>query len=259
MMKKLIAAAGSAALFALLPGCTHTRVPSQSVSPEERAWEEIIRDNYPGYTPPPTTSRSFQGHTEERASARIRTPLKPADDPAEVKNSEAKPAEAKGDAPAADAEAKPAEAKSDAPAADAEAKPAEAKSDAPAAEAKPAEAKGDAPAAAEAKPAEAKSDAPAAEAKPAEAKSDAPAAEAKPADAKPVDAKPETAANGNPAPPDPTNSTVYEVKAGDTLGSISRKAYGDARYSNIIFKANADILKNPDKLTPGAKLIIPKL
>ena len=216
MMKKLIAAAGSAALFALLPGCTHTRVPSQSVSPEERAWEEIIRDNYPGYTPPPTTSRSFQGHTEERASARIRTPLKPADDPAEVKNSEAKPAEAKGDAPAADAEANPAEAKSDAPAADAEAKPAE-------------------------------------------AKSDAPAAEAKPADAKPVDAKPETAANGNPAPPDPTNSTVYEVKAGDTLGSISRKAYGDARYSNIIFKANADILKNPDKLTPGAKLIIPKL
>ena len=123
MMKKLIAAAGSAALFALLPGCTHTRVPSQSVSPEERAWEEIIRDNYPGYTPPPTTSRSFQGHTEERASARIRTPLKPADDPAEVKNSEAKPAEAKGDAPAADAEAKPAEAKSDAPTADAEAKP----------------------------------------------------------------------------------------------------------------------------------------
>ena len=213
MMKKLIAAAGSAALFALLPGCTHTRVPSQSVSPEERAWEEIIRDNYPGYTPPPTTSRSFQGHTEERASARIRTPLKPADDPAEVKNSEAKPAEAKGDAPAA----------------------------------------------AEAKPAEAKSDAPAAEAKPAEAKSDAPADEAKPADAKPVDAKPETAANGNPAPPDPTNSTVYEVKSGDTLGSISRKAYGDARYSNIIFKANADILKNPDKLTPGAKLIIPKL
>ena len=201
MMKKLIAAAGSAALFALLPGCTHTRVPSQSVSPEERAWEEIIRDNYPGYTPPPTTSRSFQGHTEERASARIRTPLKPADDPAEVKNSEAKPAEAKGDAPAADAEAKPAEAKSDAPA----------------------------------------------------------AAEAKPAEAKPADAKPETAANGNPAPPDPTNSTVYEVKAGDTLGSISRKAYGDARYSNIIFKANADILKNPDKLTPGAKLIIPKL
>ena len=60
-------------------------------------------------------------------------------------------------------------------------------------------------------------------------------------------------------PPDPTNSTVYVVKSGDTLGSIAQKAYGSARYSDVIFKANSDILKNPDKLRLGMKLIIPKL
>ena len=60
-------------------------------------------------------------------------------------------------------------------------------------------------------------------------------------------------------PPDPTNSTVYEVKAGDTLSAISQKMYGNARFSNVIFKANGDILKDPNTLRPGMKLIIPKL
>ena len=62
-----------------------------------------------------------------------------------------------------------------------------------------------------------------------------------------------------PAPPDPTGSTVYEVRSGDTLGKIARKHYGSARYSNVIFKANSDILKDPNVLRPGMKLIIPKL
>ena len=68
----------------------------------------------------------------------------------------------------------------------------------------------------------------------------------------------EPASDGN-MPPDPTNSTVYEVKAGDTLSAISQKMYGNARFSNVIFKANGDILKDPNKLRPGMKLIIPKL
>ena len=64
---------------------------------------------------------------------------------------------------------------------------------------------------------------------------------------------------GKVAPPDPTNSTVYEVRSGDTLGKISQKHYGSARHANVIFKANGDILKDPNQLRPGMKLIIPKL
>lgn len=60
-------------------------------------------------------------------------------------------------------------------------------------------------------------------------------------------------------PPDPTSGTVYVVKSGDTLGKIAQKHYGKAAYSNLIFKANSDILKNPNQLRPGMKLIIPTL
>jgi nucleoid-associated protein YgaU len=100
---------------------------------------------------------------------------------------------------------------------------------------------------------------PAAEAKPADAEK--PAAEVKPADAeKPAaEVKPADAEKAKVSPPDPTGSTVYEVKSGDTLGKIALKHYGSARHSNVIFKANSDILKNPNLLRPGMKLIIPKL
>jgi nucleoid-associated protein YgaU len=60
-------------------------------------------------------------------------------------------------------------------------------------------------------------------------------------------------------PPDPTSGKVYVVKPGDTLGKIALKHYGKAAYSNLIFKANSDILKNPDQLRPGMKLIVPQL
>ncbi|MBR2344211.1 MAG: LysM peptidoglycan-binding domain-containing protein [Lentisphaeria bacterium] len=49
------------------------------------------------------------------------------------------------------------------------------------------------------------------------------------------------------------------VKSGDTLGKIAQQHYGSARHSGVIFKANADILKNPNQLRPGMKLIVPKL
>ena len=92
------------------------------------------------------------------------------------------------------------------------------------------------------------------------AKAEGPAEQAKaetPAEPAKVEAPAEQAAK--PAPPDPTGSTVYEVRSGDTLGKIAQKHYGSARYSNVIFKANSDILKNPNVLRPGMKLIIPKL
>ena len=111
---------------------------------------------------------------------------------------------------------------------------------------------------------EVKPEAPAAEVKP-EVKPEAPAAEvkndapeAKPeakAEVKP-EAKPETA---KIEPPDPTGSDIYEVQYGDTLGAISKKFYGSARHTNLIKKANSDIITNANVLKPGMKLIIPKL
>ncbi len=53
--------------------------------------------------------------------------------------------------------------------------------------------------------------------------------------------------------------TVYVVQSGDTLGKIAQKHYGSAKHSNVIFKANGNILKDPNKLRPGMKLVVPKL
>ena len=125
----------------------------------------------------------------------------------------------------------------------------EVKTDAPATEVKP-EVKPDTPAA------EVKADAPKAEEK-AEVKADVKAeekTEAKP-EAK-AEVKAETA---KVEPPDPTGSDIYEVRYGDTLGAISKKFYGSARHTNLIQKANSDIITNVNVLKPGMKLIIPKL
>lgn len=236
------AVTAGAALVILGAGCYQTRIERQSLSPEEQAWENIIRESYPGYKAPPKTSRSVKGHTESRVSAVIReTPVKAMDDPVDP----VQPVQPQSDpvqiAPAAEEKAD----KPVIPADPATPPVVEVKADAPAE--KPA----DAPAPAEkpAEPAEKPADAPAPAEKPA-ASAEKPAAPA--ADQKAV------APAGN-MPPDPTNSTVYVVKSGDTLGSIAQKNYGNARYSNVIFKANSDILKNPNKLRPGMKLIIPKL
>ncbi len=117
----------------------------------------------------------------------------------------------------------------------------------------------DAPAAEPETSAPAVADAPAAgKSEPKAEAKEAPKADAK--EAPKTDAKEAPKAEpGKTAPPDPTNSTVYEVRSGDTLGKISQKHYGSARHANVIFKANGDILKDPNRLRPGMKLIIPKL
>ena len=53
--------------------------------------------------------------------------------------------------------------------------------------------------------------------------------------------------------------TVYEVKAGDTLGAIAQRFYGKASLYPKIFEANRDILTNPDLIKVGQKLKIPKI
>lgn len=49
----------------------------------------------------------------------------------------------------------------------------------------------------------------------------------------------------------------HTVKSGETLGKIAIQYYGKASKYQDIFKANSDILKNPDLIHPGQELIIP--
>jgi 5'-nucleotidase / UDP-sugar diphosphatase len=50
---------------------------------------------------------------------------------------------------------------------------------------------------------------------------------------------------------------IHIVQKGDTLSSISAKYYGSARQWRKIVAANRDNLPDPNRLTPGSKLIIP--
>lgn len=90
-----------------------------------------------------------------------------------------------------------------------------------------------------------------------------------PAATPPVETPPqETAAAQKPAEP-VIDSTVHEqtekietqrfyiIRRGDTLSKISTKYYGSAGQWRKILEANKQTLANPDKLTPGQKLIIP--
>ena len=72
--------------------------------------------------------------------------------------------------------------------------------------------------------------------------------------AAPASAKPAT-----PAAPAGENKYTqwYEVKSGDTLWKIAKERYGDGNLYTEIFKANQDVLTDPDKIKVGQKLRIP--
>jgi len=50
---------------------------------------------------------------------------------------------------------------------------------------------------------------------------------------------------------------TYEVKGGDNLSKISKQFYGDPNEYMRIFYANRELLKDPDKIQVGQKLVIP--
>lgn len=50
---------------------------------------------------------------------------------------------------------------------------------------------------------------------------------------------------------------TYEVKSGDNLSKISKQFYGDANQWRKIYEANRDQIKDPDRIFPGQKFIIP--
>jgi 5'-nucleotidase len=51
---------------------------------------------------------------------------------------------------------------------------------------------------------------------------------------------------------------IHIVQKGDTLSSISAKYYGSARQWRKIVLANRNNLPDPNRLTPGSKLLIPQ-
>jgi len=58
--------------------------------------------------------------------------------------------------------------------------------------------------------------------------------------------------------PLPCQFRVGSFKGGDTLSGIARLFYGDATKWPIIHEANKDAIKNPDRITHGATITIPK-
>ncbi len=50
---------------------------------------------------------------------------------------------------------------------------------------------------------------------------------------------------------------IWEVKPGDSLSKIAKSAYDDAGKYMKIFEANKNILKDPNMIHPGQKLVIP--
>lgn len=57
----------------------------------------------------------------------------------------------------------------------------------------------------------------------------------------------------------PSAPTTYTVQKNDTLEKIAKKVYGDTKRWPKIYKANRDVIKNPNTLYPGQRLTIPAL
>jgi len=67
--------------------------------------------------------------------------------------------------------------------------------------------------------------------------------------AKPVDA---------PAGEAAEETEFYVIQAGDTLGKIAKRVYGDAMQYPKIFEANREVIEDPDKIFVGQKIRLPK-
>ena len=64
-------------------------------------------------------------------------------------------------------------------------------------------------------------------------------------------------ATATPAKTNPKNKGTYVIKRGDTLWAISKKYYGKGSQYPKIYNANKNIIKNPNLIYPGQKLVIP--
>ncbi|MFH1644877.1 MAG: LysM peptidoglycan-binding domain-containing protein [Candidatus Omnitrophota bacterium] len=73
-----------------------------------------------------------------------------------------------------------------------------------------------------------------------------------------VDAQPaEVSLTKKPEVKEPPKPTTYKIKDGDSLTKIAYELYGKAYKWPIIYDANAERIKNPDRLKVGMVLTIP--
>jgi nucleoid-associated protein YgaU len=59
------------------------------------------------------------------------------------------------------------------------------------------------------------------------------------------------------SPPQTDQVNFYVIQKGDTLSAIAKHFYGDANAYPRIFKANREVIKDPDLIYPGQKIRIP--
>lgn len=59
-----------------------------------------------------------------------------------------------------------------------------------------------------------------------------------------------------PVPP-PRPPRVHTVREGETLSDISERYYGTPNRWERIYRANQSIIRDPDRIHPGMRLIIP--
>ena len=188
----------------------------------EKDWERVIRSSYPGYRTPKTTAPAQRDGVVDY---RVPAAQTAADNSMTAASTDPVPVEdpvsAVDKAAAADPSSEIKEPAMPVPAPAKEEVKAEEKAAAPAEEVK----------------AEDKS-----------VKAEAPAKDAK--DAKDAKAKDAKAAKGEPV--------VVAVKAGDTIGGLAKEFLGNAKYADVILKANPHV-KDPKRLRIGTKLVIPTL
>ena len=55
------------------------------------------------------------------------------------------------------------------------------------------------------------------------------------------------------------SGTTYTVQKGDSLEKIASKFYGSSRKWRRIYEANRNVIKNPDRVRAGQKLLIPDI
>lgn len=57
----------------------------------------------------------------------------------------------------------------------------------------------------------------------------------------------------------PQASQFYTIQSGDSLSKIAKEFYGDAMKYPVLFEANREVIKHPDKIYPGQQIRVPKL
>lgn len=61
-----------------------------------------------------------------------------------------------------------------------------------------------------------------------------------------------------PDSPAPVADEFYVVQKGDSLSAIAKRLYGDPMAYKRIFEANQGVIKDPNLIYPGQKILIPR-